>query len=298
MRAWVLLPLLACAWGATWPLMKIGTADIPIFTFRALTGVIAGVALLGLGGLRFGRLRPLKSEWRGILICAPISVTGWFYFSALGVTLLPASRAALLAYTMPLWAFIIGVMFLKEPVLKRRCLGVAAGVGAIVLLARDDMAQAVGSGLPWGIFAITAAAIVWSVGSTLQKEFNFQSPVTAIAGWQLLIGAVPLAVLALIFDGADWMAQVGWQPWAALLGVALISQATGMWTWFTILQMTSMAFASLSVLAVPLIGMGLSMLLLGEPIGWVEIAGFALITLGLGTVLPFDRLFSRRRGRG
>jgi drug/metabolite transporter (DMT)-like permease len=68
-----------------------------------------------------------------------------------------------------------------------------------------------------------------------------------------------------------------------------------MWVWFTMLQITSMAFASLAVLAVPLVGMSLSALLLGETIGLVEGAGFLLITVGLATVLPLDRLFGRRR---
>ncbi len=296
-RAWALLPLLACCWGATWPLMKIGTGEIPILTFRAITGLVAGVALTALGALRYGSVRPLSHEWRGIFLCAPISVTGWFYFSALAVTLLPASRAAILAYTMPLWAFLIGVLFLKEPILKRRCLGVAAGIAAILLFAWEDLAGAFegAAGIPWGIVAITAAAIVWSVGSTLQKELRFESPVIAVAAWQLLIGAVPLAALALALEPTGWTADVSVEALAATAGVALVSQATGMWVWFTMLQITSMAFASLAVLAVPLVGMSLSALLLGETIGLVEGAGFLLITVGLATVLPLDRLFGRRR---
>ncbi|MBP5855950.1 DMT family transporter [Marivibrio halodurans] len=300
-RAWVLLPLLACCWGATWPMMKIGTAEIPVLTFRALTAVIAGAALMIATAARYRTVLPRRDEWGRLLLCAPINVTAWFYFSALAVTLLPAGRAALLAYTMPLWAFIIGVLFLKEPILKRRVLGVVAGVGAILLMAWDGIEGAVGRaaetawGMPTGILAITAAAIAWSIGSTLQKEVRFESPVMPIAAWQLAIGAIPLTALALVLEPLDWVGAVGTGPLLATLGVSLISQATGMWIWFTMLQITSMAFASLAVLAVPLVGMGLSAAFLGEPLGLVEMAGFLLITVGLATVLPLDRLFGRRR---
>lgn len=303
-RAWVLLPLLACCWGATWPMMKIGTAEIPVLTFRALTAAIAGAAMMLATAARYRTVLPRRDEWGRLLLCAPINVTAWFYFSALAVTLLPAGRAALLAYTMPLWAFIIGVLFLKEPILKRRVLGVAAGVGAILLMAWDGIEGAVGAAdlgagaalnVPGGILAITAAAIAWSIGSTLQKEVRFESPVMPVAAWQLAIGAVPLTALALALEPLDWVGTVGTGPLLATLGVALISQATGMWIWFTMLQITPMAFASLAVLAVPLVGMGLSTVFLGEPLGLVEMAGFLLITVGLATVLPLDRLFGRRR---
>ncbi|MEQ8449997.1 MAG: DMT family transporter [Nitratireductor sp.] len=298
-RALALLPILALAWGATWPLMKLGVTEIPVLSFRALTGFVAGSALLALAGLVHGGIRPLKREWRGVVICAPISVTGWFYLSALSVTLLPAGRAALLAYTMPLWAFLIGVLFLGEPILKRRLIGLAAGVGAILLMAWDALGQAVGAAeFPWGVLVITGAAMVWSAGSTLQKEMRFESPVMVIAAWQLLIGAAPLALLGLALEPRDWIGSVGWEPLAALVGVGLVSQALGMWTWFTILTMTSVAVASLAILCVPLVGIGLAAWLLGETIGWVEIVGFALIAVGMATVTPLEKLFGRRRPPG
>ncbi|MCR9219573.1 MAG: DMT family transporter [Alphaproteobacteria bacterium] len=301
LRAWLLLPFLAVAWGATWPLMKIGAAEIPILTFRAMTGFLAGGALLLLARLRYGTAAPMRRDWRGIALCGFVSVTAWFYLSALSVTLLPASRAALLAYTMPFWAFLIGVLFLKEPIALRRVFGVAAGVSAILLMAWDDVAAAVGSAgvvFPWGVAAITAAAIVWSVGSTLQKEMAFQSPVMQVAGWQLLIGAAPLAALALAFEPMAWTQTVGARALLATAGVALISQALGMASWFTLLNATSVAFASLAVLVVPAMGMALSVLLLGERLGLVDALGFLLIATGLATVLPFGRVFGRRRPPG
>jgi len=298
-RALALLPILALAWGATWPLMKLGVGDIPVLTFRALTGFVAASALLALAGLRHGGILPLAREWRGLLICAPVSVTGWFYLSALSVTLLPAGRAALLAYTMPLWAFLIGVVFLGEPILRRRLIGLAAGVGAILLMAWDALGQTLAhADVPWGVVVITAAAMVWSAGSTLQKEMRFESPVLVIAAWQLLIGATPLAALGLAIEPQTWIGTVRWEPLAALLGVGLISQALGMWTWFTILTMTSVAIASLAILCVPLVAIGLAAVLLGETIGWVETFGFALIAVGMATVTPVEKLFGRRRPPG
>eukprot|EP00752_Nemacystus_decipiens_P000932 g932.t1 len=204
----------------------IGTGEIPILTFRAITGFLAGGALLALARFRHGSAAPLRRDWRGIALCGFVGVTAWFYLSALSVTLLPASRAALLAYTMPFWAFVIGVVFLREPVGLRRVFGVAAGVSAILLMAWDDVAAAVGGAgvvFPWGVAAITAAAIVWSVGSTLQKEMAFRSPVMQVAGWQLLIGAAPLAALALALEPTAWIETVGPRALLATAGVALIT---------------------------------------------------------------------------
>jgi drug/metabolite transporter (DMT)-like permease len=301
--AWLLLAGLTVAWGSMWPLLKIALGDIPLFSLRAGSAVGAAMVLFAVAAASGIALAPKREERGKLVLCALVAVSAWFFLSALGVSLLPAGRAALLAYTMPLWALLIGVIFLNERLTLRRLLGVASGLAAILLFVQDDLAAASGPENPdpafpaLGIIVILGAALAWSVGSTLQKQFDFKTPLSTLVGWQFLIGSVPLAGVAVMTDGIAWVATVSAEALLAALSVTLVSQAFGLWCWYSILKLTDMAFASIAVLSVPLMTQVLSAVLLGETFGPVEAAGLALITLGLATVLPLQGIAGRLRRR-
>jgi drug/metabolite transporter (DMT)-like permease len=287
-QAWILLIALMFCWGAMWPLIKVATAEIPVLSLRGLSALLAAIALLATAMVTRKRLFPLKAEWKKIAICAFFLVFAWFYLSALAVSLLPAGRAALLAYTMPFFSLVIGVIFLKEKITAKRLVGVVSCVSAVLVLAWSSLQDIAEQGFPVGILAILSAALIWSIGSTLQKRYNFQTPVTVTLGWMLIIGGIPLSILALALDPITWVSTASQNALLATLGVAILSQAFGFWCWSTILKLTDIAFASIAVLCVPMMSQILSFFLVGEVFGWVEFAGLSLITLGLATVLPLS----------
>ena len=70
---------LTLAWGAGWPVMKIAVTELPIFTFRAITGWGGGAVVLALVAAKGGPLLPHRSEWRLTAVAGLFNVTGWFY---------------------------------------------------------------------------------------------------------------------------------------------------------------------------------------------------------------------------
>jgi drug/metabolite transporter (DMT)-like permease len=289
-RAWILLLALMFCWGAMWPLIKIATAEVPVLSLRGLSALIAAAVLLGSAVVTRKGLLPIANEWKKIALCSIFLVFAWFYFSALAVSLLPAGRAALLAYTMPFFSLVIGVIFLHEKITSKRLIGVMCCLSAVLLLAWNDLQGIASQGIPVGILAILAAALIWSIGSILQKQFNFQTPVTVTLGWMLIIGGVPLSILALLLDPTEWVFTASNQALLATLAIAVLSQAFGFWCWSTILKLTDVAFASIAVLCVPMMSQAMSFILVGEAFGLVEFVGLLLITLGLATVLPLNGL--------
>jgi drug/metabolite transporter (DMT)-like permease len=285
--AWILLVALTFAWGAMWPLLKITVAEIPLFSYRAGSAVVAGILLFAVTWLSGFSARPVRGEFRKIAVVGTFGVALWFILSGLSVSLLPAGRAALLAYTMPFWALVVAILFLGEHVTVKRCVGVSAGLGAILLLSWESLVAGSKDVPLLGIAVVLCAAVVWSVGSTLQKEFAFKTPVSAHLAWQLMIGAIPLTCVALLVDSTAWVATVSADAMLAGLIVTVFSLAFGLWCWSMILKLTDMAFASIAVLTVPAASLCLSAFLLGEPLGAVELGGLALLLVGLATILPF-----------
>ena len=66
----------------------------------------------------------------------------------------------------------------------------------------------------------------------------------------------------------------------------LLPMVLGFWAWFRLVSLVPAGVASLSVIAVPVVGMTSGALLLGEEIGWREGAALVLVVGALATVMP------------
>ena len=79
-----------------------------------MTGVLGAVLLAALALLRRDSLKVPREIWPRLLTAALLNVTGWMVLMGLALLWLPASEAALIAYTMPVWASIIAWPVLGE----------------------------------------------------------------------------------------------------------------------------------------------------------------------------------------
>src|SRR5205807_6677443 len=102
---------------------------------RGVTGVLGAVLLAALAVMRRQSLKVGPAIWPRLLTAAILNVTGWMVLMGLALLWLPASEAALIAYTMPVWASLIAWPVLGErpTFLRVVALGMAfAGLAAIM----------------------------------------------------------------------------------------------------------------------------------------------------------------------
>lgn len=292
-QAWLLLAFLAIAWGSMWPLIKLAVAEIPLMTLRASSAYIGAAVLFGVATAMGHSLKPARGEIGRMILCSFFLVTLWLILSATALSVLPAGRTALLAYTMPFFALVLGVLFFRETASRGRLVGVGLGLAAVAVLSGDALADIDGAAARIGIPAVLGAAITWAVGSKLQIAFRFSTPLTVANGWMMTIGGIPIVCLAFYLDGGQWIDTVSTPALAAALAVAVMSQALGFLSWTTLLKLTDIAFASIAILVVPITSLGLSFLFLGEVMGTRDTIGMALLLLGLATVLPVKSVLRR-----
>src|SRR5205807_9740065 len=115
---WILLVLLTFSWGINWPIMKIGVHDFPPLTFRTL-GMLGGLPVLWLAA-RMQRV-PLAippGQFKAVLKLAIPNMLVWHLCIILGVKLLSSGRAAILGYTMPVWAVLCGLLFFADRITR------------------------------------------------------------------------------------------------------------------------------------------------------------------------------------
>ena len=112
---------LAVFWAVNWPMMKIGLTIVEPWTFRALIVVVGGVGCLAVAVLIGEPIRVPRSDWRPLLWLALFQGVLWNAFSGFGIAMVEAGRAAVLGFTMPVWATLIAIIFLKECRRPRNC---------------------------------------------------------------------------------------------------------------------------------------------------------------------------------
>lgn len=293
-----LLAALSLFWGLNWPGMKIVLEELPIWWFRAMSVAAGAFGLLTIAYFSTGVFRPARSELRPLLVCAVFNIVGWHLFTGYGVSLMPAGRASIIAFTMPVWAAVLSSVLLGEPMTRFKLAGLAMGVAGLAVLIGPDLL--VLQTAPLGALFMLGAAISWAIGTVLFKRSEWTSPVVALIGWQLLIGALVIAPGAMLLEPVPDLTELSGRSIVALAYLFALPMVFCQWAYFKVVRMFPAAIAAIGTLAVPVVGVYSSALILGEPVGWMEFTAMALICGALTTVLVIPALgrYSARRKLG
>lgn len=279
----VLLIFLSLFWGFNWPMMKIGLREIPVWTFRTLCLFLGGFGVLCLAKTNGLILTIPRLELWPLILVSLLNITGWHLCSAYGLIYMNAGRAVIIGYTMPVWASILGSFILGERLTLARLIGLFFGVAGLLILIGPDI-KAIGSA-PLGAILMLGAAVSWAWGTVFLKYFHWTMPITVLTGWQLILGGIPVIIGALILEPMTVILQVSWQVALAMVYIILIGNIFCYWAWVKVVNLFPASLASIGTLAIPVVGVFSSTLVLGEPVGFREIAALILVVMALSIVM-------------
>lgn len=277
----LLLALLTIFWGANWPVMKVVLREIPPLYFRSICTLFGGVGMLILTRASGVPLRVPAGQWNRVLWISTFNIVIWSAMTGFGVLWLPSGRAALLAYTMPLWSTLLSARFLGERLTARLIFGLLPGLAGIVVLMSDSVEGMLRA--PLGVACMIVAAWSWAIGVVLFKRLPVAMPVSALTGWIMLAGSVPLLALAIPLETSRLVVP-GFRSMFGILYSVCLSFMFCQWAWNRIVRMVPVSVSSLSSLATPLVGVLCGAIFLGEPLGWREALASLLIVGAVGSV--------------
>ncbi|MFE1953495.1 DMT family transporter [Streptomyces sp. NPDC059524] len=279
---------LVVVWSSGFISGTLGLRYAAPFTFACLRFALAGGALLAVALLR--RL-PLP---RGRLLLH-LLVTGTLVqglqFSSIYAGMergVPSGVAALVIALYPLLASLISVPVLGERITRGQLLGLALGLGGVVLAVLDRL-QLDGSSLA-GIAFLFLGLLGISVGTVWQKlHCQDMEPVTGNAV-QLLAAAAATLLPALLAEGFDVTFAAGF--WPVLLWAAFINSIVGVGLLYHLLQRHGTSQVSSLFYLVPMATAALAAALLHQRLGPLTLAGLTLATAG---TLLANRIGTPRR---
>ena len=309
-----LIPLLlALAWGLNWPAVKTMLQLLPPFTARGLELGLGALLLLTLAALQRKPVWPARGAGPGIVVGGLLTVALFNTCTAFAQLATSTSRAAVLTFTMPLMSAALAWWLLEERPGRRGAWALALGALGLAVLAWTVLAWPVlralqalqgpsgGHGATLrGLLLPLAAALAWALGTVAAKRWPPVGDRMVFTAWQLLLGAACTTLGALLTGeqlpplwarAADGALSLGWPPrvLVALAYHVVVATAIVYVLWYRLLAAHSVTVASLTTLAVPVVGVLGAMALVGDRPSAADWLGFALVLAGAGAALAVVR---------
>lgn len=267
--------LLSVIWGYNWVVMKVALRDCGTFDFAALRTALGALSLFVVLAWRRAPLAPRNisgAAWLGLLqTSAFIGLTVW------AVDVGGAGRTAVLVYTMPFWVLVLAWPILGERIRGLQWLAVVLAFAGLMSILEPWQLR---GELQSKVLAVVAG-VAWAASVIVAKKLHIRGgeELLSLTAWQMLLGAVPLVVAALLVPSAPihWTGSFI----AALLYNIIPANALAWLLWLYVLNKLSAGLASLGMLVTPVLGVLAAWVQLGERPGALEALGMLLVGIAL-----------------
>ena len=280
-QLWSLVAL-TLMWGINWPLMKFSLRELSPLYLRAFTMTGGAIWLFIYYRQRGLRIWPQRHEWSSVVQLGLPNMLGWHTCSILGVQELASGRAAILGFTMPVWAVLLGVLFLGERLTPRVMLAVSAVLISLALLTFNEITQM--SGHPWGIVWMELAALLWAIGTVMMRRAHLTLPVPTLTVWMMILTSACLWVIAALNEPwPQW--EFSGLTWLSLGYGMLINYGLAQTIWAGLARYLPPATSAMSIMAVPLIGTLGATVIVGEWPHWQDYVAVFFVMGAIALVL-------------
>jgi len=270
-------------WASCFPLITIGLDLAPHLAFAALRAALAGLCLIALGTL-CGRPVPVgKRSWILIVVVGLGATSMGFLGMFHAAEFVSPGLATVIANVQPIIAAILAHVFLGERLMVIGKIGLAVGLAGIAIIAWPSVATVHIQGYSFGIAYVVLAATGVSIGNIAIKRLTGQVDPIMAMGFQLLIGAVPLALISMLMEDVSLL------TWSTefisiLVILAVLGSSLAFWLWFEALERVDLNRANAFTFLVPIFGLTIGASFFGERLETVQVAGVVLVLTGISLV--------------
>lgn len=284
------LLLIGALFGSSFLFVKVLLGDMTPSQVMAGRLTVAAAGVLLLMALRGSRPRVTGGLLASLVVLGVLDGVVPSLLIAWAEVRIDSGLAAVLVSTMPLFTvFIAGAALPEESVSPRRLAGLFAGfAGVVVLMGRGALDVTNGDTL--GQLAVIGAALSLGSAGVMARVMLRNGDPLDLTGLKLA-AASPVAVgVALALDGVPEVGSLSLESIGALAALGLVNTGPGRAAYFWIVKKSGSVSASLVTYIMPVSGLLLGWLVLGETIGAGTIAGMALILSGVVGVMYGDSI--------
>ena len=268
----------AVCWAGTLVLAKQGVTEIPPILMSAMRFAIVALMIVP-----FTRITREQLPWLLLISFTFGTVHFGLLFIALGMA--EAGTSAVLVQLGAPIATVLAWLMFKEPLGLVRALGLALTVVGVGVLAQGPTLP---DALPLALLIFSAVG--WAVTNLIVKAMPPVGAMT-LTGWSSLMCVPQLTFASGMLESHQWVSVLtaGWHGWSAVIYSAVVSSVIAYGVWYWLLRRNPVSAVVPFSMLNPVITMGLGIIILGDAVAPLKIAGTALILAGVVLVLRRKR---------
>lgn len=278
---------MAFLWGAAWSFAQVVLKYVPPLTAAGIRFIIASVFLFGWLCYREGAhtLRILSSrQWLWLLWAAVFGIFGYAIFFMYALKYVPAGKASTIVSINPVPILILGAILYKE----RLNIGIGLGMiiavlGSMIAIAQGNPLAAFSGGTQIGTYLLLCTLACWTAYTLVARKLEGISSL-AVTFATALIGSILLLIAGGIIEGTQAWVQVIQAPmemWLNMLCLSLGAGAVAYLWYFAGLQGLGVGTAATYMVLIPVFGILISAIWLGEPLTLFSLLGTAMVVIGM-----------------
>ncbi len=288
LKDWAAFLFLTFVWGASFFWIKIAVDEVDPLTlvaFRLAFG-LAGLAVF------FPIKKPLIPRERRVWVSLAVlgltsSAIPWVLISW-AETRIDSAIASVLNGTVPLFTIVVAHFFLRDDrITSDRVLGLLLGFAGVVVLAQRS---AGGGALETprtvtliGKGAMLLATMSYALGAVHARRNLRGVSALVQAFFSMAFSLIPVLVATFLAHGGPRV-PVQTDTWAALAWLGILGAGVASFVFYGLLHSVGPTRASLVTYTLPVVGVALGVIILGEQLDWPLVVGMLLIVSGVWVV--------------
>lgn len=267
--------LVMAVWASNIAAARFAAVEIPGWALITIRMAVIAVTLVPFVAIPRGHM--WKIFW--------LSVTmGTLHFGLMFVALqhIYVGTAALIIQTSVPFALLLALIFFREKFGWYRAAGILISFFGVALVVGEPRLS--DSLLYAGMALISALAFG---GANLQLRGLGGVSVFAINGWMAVFAIPQMVLMSVIFETGqiDAIANARMETWLAILHMGIIVSIVGHGLWYQLVPKYQTNQTMPFTLLIPLFGVGMGIVLLGETLNWHIIAGGLVIIAGVAIIV-------------
>lgn len=282
---WIEFSLLMVAfiWAMNFSVAKISLREIDPMSFNAMRFSLATLLMWGFL-LRRGTWTPIRrADWGKLILLGLTGNTLYQLLFIFGLERTFSANAAVMLGTIPLWVALVSHLSASgEKMTRQKAIGVTLGFAGVmlILLGKPERISLSSETFVGDLLTLTSA-FVFGYYTVRSKEFLAYYPPLQLTTISMTIGGG-----SLVLAGLPWLvgldfSQIGWVSYGGALYSGLFSVGIAYIIWnYGLRQVGAVRTATYQNL-VPVLGLFLGLLILGETMTVVQYAGSIVVIAGI-----------------
>ena len=278
--------------GSATPVSKLVGDDLPVFVGAFLRIAVGALVILPFALKNHREISGLGfADWLRLSLIALFGMFGFSVLMLYGMRIVPGVVGSVVMSTTPAVTAAGAILFFGERLDWRKAAAIVLAVAGVFLvnLNKPSGFEGAAAALVFGS-ALVFAAVCCEAAYTLIGKVAVRalSPISVTFWAAALSLPLFLPMAAGEVGSVDWTG-IGWRTWLAVAWWGAGTLALGSLLWYGGVSRVDGTTAAGFMGLMPVSALVLSYVLLGEPVEWLHLAGFAVVFIGVLLVIDAHR---------